>query len=53
MRVLDCFRGELKRAFRGDFAGFRHFRAERPVDDSASDIEKRSGAKGKCADPAR
>jgi hypothetical protein len=53
MRVLDGFRGELERAFCGNVPRFRHLGAERPVDDSASDIEKRSGAKGKCADPAR
>jgi len=53
MRVLDGFRGELEGSFRGNIPGFRHLGAERPVDDSASDIEKRSGAKGESADPAR
>jgi hypothetical protein len=53
MRVLDGFRGELEGAFRGNIPGFRHLGAERPVDDSASDIKKRGGAKGKSAEPAR
>jgi hypothetical protein len=53
VRVLDGFRGEMEGPFQGNIPGFRHLSAERPVDDSASDIEKRSGAKGKSADPAR
>jgi hypothetical protein len=53
MRVLNCFRGELERAFCGNCPGVRHLGPESPVDDGASDIEKRGGAKGKCADPAR
>jgi len=53
MRVLDGFRGELECAFRGNFPRLRHLGAKRPVYDSAGDIKKRSGAKGKCADPAR
>jgi hypothetical protein len=53
MCVLDGFRSELERALRGNFPGIWHLFAECLVDNGAGDIEKRGGAKGECADPAR
>ncbi len=53
MRFLNCSRRVLERTFRGNVPGFRQLAPERPVDDRSSDIEKRSGTKGKCQNAAR
>ena len=53
MRFLNSPRRVLERAFRGNVPGIRKLAAQRPVDDRAGDIEKRSGPKGKCQNAAR
>ena len=47
MRFLNSPRRVLERPFRGNVPGVRKLAPERPVDDRASDIEKRGGTKGK------
>jgi len=53
MRVLDYCRGGLEWPFLRRLPGLRQLATECPVDNCASDIEKRSGAEGKCEDPSR
>ena len=53
MRVLDYCRGDLEWPFLWCVPGLRKLAAECPVDNCASDIEKRSGAKGKSENPSR
>jgi hypothetical protein len=43
----------LERPFRGNVPGIRKLAPQGPVDNRAGDIEKRSGAEGKCQNAAR
>jgi hypothetical protein len=53
MRFLNRPRRVLERAFRGNVPGIGKLTPQRPVDNRTGDIEKRSGAEGKCQNAAR